>query len=201
MQAVKRVEGTGAPLDRTDVDTDAIIPAMCMKRVERTGFEDGLFFEWKKDPEFVLNQPEYQGASVLVAGPNFGCGSSREHAAWALQDGGFRAVISPSFGDIFRENSLKVGLLAITLQTATVDTLLRAVERLPSLLIHIDVEALTVSAPSAGIDSRFELDEFMRWRLLEGVDDIALTLTHDEALRGYDRSRDAWLPSISKARN
>jgi len=197
MDPVREVQGTAVPLDRSDVDTDAIIPAVWMKRVERTGFEDGLFLEWKKDRAFVLNQPQYSGASILLAGPNFGCGSSREHAPWALRDGGFKAVISPKFADIFRGNCLKIGLLPVVLPWETVQSLMRAVEAAPTTTITIDVAALTVTAPDAGVSARFEMDEFMRWRLLEGMDDISVTLTHADDLAAYEQTRYPWLPATA----
>jgi 3-isopropylmalate/(R)-2-methylmalate dehydratase small subunit len=196
MDAVRVVRGTAVPLDRADVDTDQIIPASWLKRIERTGFGEGLFSAWRADPGFVLNRPEHEGARILVAGPNFGSGSSREHAAWALQDYGFAAVISPRFADIFRSNSLKIGLLPVELPAETVDQLLRAIEADPSLEITVDLESRTVSAP--GIEANFEMDDFTRWRLLNGLDDIGLTLRHDEMIGTFERTRSPLLPAVTK---
>ncbi len=195
MKAVTRVIGRGVPLERRDVDTDQIIPSDWLKRIERTGYGAGLFQEWRKDPSFVLNDPRYAGASVLIAGPNFGCGSSREHAAWALEDWGFRAVISERFADIFRGNALKIGLLPVELPGETVAALTAAVRDDPSIQIEIDVERGTVAAP--GVGERFELDEFTRWRLLNGLDDIGLTLRHDADIAAYESHRPDWLPRVS----
>jgi 3-isopropylmalate/(R)-2-methylmalate dehydratase small subunit len=200
MDPVRVVRGTAVPLDRADVDTDQIIPASWLKRIERTGFGEGLFSAWRADPDFVLNRPEHEGARVLVAGPNFGSGSSREHAAWALQDYGFEAVISPRFADIFRSNSLKIGLLPVELPAETVDQLLRAVEADPALEITVDLESRTVAAPAAGVESGFEIDDFTRWRLLNGLDDIGLTLRHEGDITAFESSRPAWLPAASARR-
>src|SRR5437660_4855954 len=165
--------GTAAPLRRSNVDTDQIIPAEYLKRITRTGFEDGLFAAWRRnEPDFVLNQPQYAGASILVAGPDFGTGSSREHAVWSLLDYGFQAVISPRFGDIFRNNSTKAGLVPVVVDAEVGEQLLRAVEADPTLEITIDIERRTVSAPKVGIEAPFPLDDFTRYRLLEGLDDI-----------------------------
>jgi 3-isopropylmalate/(R)-2-methylmalate dehydratase small subunit len=197
MDAVRIVSGTAVPLERSDVDTDQIIPSDWLKRVERTGFGQGLFGEWRDDRDFVLNQPEYAGATILVAGPNFGTGSSREHAVWALMDYGFTAVISPRFGDIFRNNSTKSGLIPAQVDAATGAALLAAVKADPTLEITVDVERRIVSAPAAGIEAPFPLDDFTRHRLLEGLDDIGLTLRHTEEVAGYEQHRPAWLPSVS----
>ncbi len=194
MKAVTKVVGRGVPLERRDVDTDQIIPSDWLKRIERTGYGAGLFSEWRKDPSFVLNDPRYAGASVLIAGPNFGCGSSREHAAWALEDWGFRAVISERFADIFRTNALKIGLLPVELPGETVAALTAAVRDDPSVVIAIDVERGTVEAASVG--ERFELDEFTRWRLVNGLDDIGLTLRHDSDIAAYEARRPEWLPRV-----
>ncbi|MGH2720233.1 MAG: 3-isopropylmalate dehydratase small subunit, partial [Actinomycetota bacterium] len=164
MEAVRTVRGRAVPLDRSDVDTDQIIPAVWLKRVERTGFGAGLFSAWREDPAFVLNRPEYAGATILVAGPNFGSGSSREHAAWALEDYGFRAVVSSRFADIFRTNALKIGLVPAEVPGDVAEDLLRAVEADPSLEVVVDVEERRVSAPAAGIDAAFPLDDFTQWR-------------------------------------
>jgi 3-isopropylmalate/(R)-2-methylmalate dehydratase small subunit len=196
MQAVRQVIGTGVPLDRADVDTDQIIPAEWLKRVERTGFGEGLFSAWRKSSDFVLNQSRYEGASVLVAGPNFGCGSSREHAPWALEDYGFRAIIAPSFADIFRGNCLKIGVLPITLPSETVERLMRALEDDPSVEIVVDVERRRVEAPAAGIDEEFPLDDFTQYRLLNGLDDIGLTLQHGDLITAHESARDGYFPRL-----
>jgi 3-isopropylmalate/(R)-2-methylmalate dehydratase small subunit len=193
MEPVTRIEGTALPVDRADVDTDQIIPAVHLKRIERTGFGPFLFDEWRKDPAFVLNDPRYAGASIMLAGPNFGCGSSREHAPWAIEDAGFRAVVAPSFGDIFRNNSLKIGLLPVELPQESVRALMDAVLDDATTRIVVDVEARTVSAP--GVDETFPIDDFTRWRLMEGLDEIGLTLQHQDAIAAYEAARDAWLPT------
>jgi 3-isopropylmalate/(R)-2-methylmalate dehydratase small subunit len=194
MEPIRAVSGTAAPLDRSDVDTDQIIPSDWLKKVERTGFGAGLFGEWRDDRSFVLNQPEYAGATILVAGPNFGTGSSREHAVWALLDYGFRAVISPRFGDIFRNNSTKAGLVPVQVDEETGAALLRAVEADPALEITVDIDRRTVSAPAAGIEASFPLDDFTRYRLLEGLDDIGLTLRNVGDIDAFESRRAAWLP-------
>ena len=199
MEPVRQVTGRAVPLDRADVDTDQIIPASWLKRIERTGFGEGLFSAWRADPGFVLNQTEYGGARVLVAGPNFGSGSSREHAAWALQDYGFAAVISPRFADIFRGNSLKIGLLPIELPGETVERLMAAVTADPTVEITIDLETRTVSAPAAGVEGTFEIDDFTRYRLMNGLDDIGLTLQHDDQIAAYEARRPGYLPSVGSA--
>jgi 3-isopropylmalate/(R)-2-methylmalate dehydratase small subunit len=186
--------GTAVPLDRADVDTDQIIPAEYLKRIERTGFGPFLFDSWRKDPDFVLNRPEYQGASILIAGANFGSGSSREHAVWALEDHGFRAIIAPSFADIFSTNCTKVGLLPVRLPAETVRALMEAVRLDPTMRITVDLERRAVTAP--GVEAAFEIDDFTRWRLLEGVDDIGLTLRHAEAIDAYEAARPSWMPSV-----
>jgi 3-isopropylmalate/(R)-2-methylmalate dehydratase small subunit len=196
MEPVHHVIGTGVPLDRADVDTDQIIPAEWLKRVERTGFGEGLFSAWRKSSDFVLNQSRYDGASVLVAGPNFGCGSSREHAPWALEDYGFRAIIAPSFADIFRGNCLKIGLLPVTLPGGTVERLMRALDDDPSVEIVVDVERRRVEAPAAGIDEEFPLDDFTQFRLLNGLDDIGLTLQHVDQISEHESTRPGHLPSL-----
>ena len=193
MDPIGRIEGTALPLDRSDVDTDQIIPAEYLKRVERTGFGPFLFEAWRKDPDFILNDARYDGASILLAGPNFGCGSSREHAPWAIEDHGFKAVISPSFADIFRNNCLKIGLLPIELREESVRALMDASLDDPDTRIEIDLDSLTVRAP--GLDETFDMEQFTRWRLMEGLDDIGLTLRHTEAIDAFEASRAAWLPS------
>jgi 3-isopropylmalate/(R)-2-methylmalate dehydratase small subunit len=197
VQPVRVLAGRAVPLDRSDVDTDQIIPSDWLKRVERTGFGAGLFAEWRDDRSFVLNQPQYAGARILVAGPNFGTGSSREHAVWALTDYGFIAVVSPRFGDIFRNNATKAGLVPVQVEPDVGAALLRAVEEDPDLEITIDVERGTISAPAAGIDATFVLDSFTRYRLIEGLDDIGLTLRHQDEVTVYEAGRAAWLPTTS----
>lgn len=186
--------GTGLPLRRSNVDTDQIIPAVYLKRVTRTGFADGLFSAWREDPGFVLNDPARAGASILVAGPEFGTGSSREHAVWALRDWGFRAVVAPRFGDIFRGNALKEGLLPVELELKAVEYLWDLVERDPSARITIDLQARQVRAD--GETWEFPLDDFSRWRLMEGLDDIGLTLRHEELVDAYESRRPAFLPAV-----
>ena len=192
MEPIGMIEGTAVPLDRADVDTDQIIPAQYLKRTERTGFGPFLFDEWRKDPDFVLNDPRYEGASILITGPNFGSGSSREHAPWALEDHGFRAVIAPSFADIFRNNCLKIGLLPIELRLESVRALMDAVLDDPSTRIVIDLDSLTVRTP--GLDETFDMESFTRWRLMEGLDDIGLTLRHEDAIAAFEAGRPSWLP-------
>jgi len=194
MKPVVRVVGRALPLDRDNVDTDQIIPAHWLKRVERTGYKDGLFEAWRKDPRFPLNKPEYRGASILLAGANFGCGSSREHAAWALQESDFEAVIAPSFADIFRNNAIKVGLLPVELPADTVKRLVRDVEAEPSLLIVIDVAQRSVVAP--GVTAEFALDDHTQHRLLNGLDDIALTMRHEAEITAFESRRPEWLPRV-----
>ena len=193
MKAVRIVSGTGVPLKRSDVDTDQIIPAEWLKRVERTGFEKGLFSTWRDDRDFVLNQEQYQGASILVAGPAFGVGSSREHAVWAIQQGGFDAVIAPSFSDIFRNNCTKNGLVPVVVPEATVEAIWAAIEADPSTEITVDMERLVVEVPAAGISASFPMDGPTQHRFLEGLDDIGITLTHADAIDSYEASRPAWL--------
>jgi 3-isopropylmalate/(R)-2-methylmalate dehydratase small subunit len=183
------------PLRRSDVDTDQIIPSDWLKRIERTGFGAGLFSEWRQDPSFVLNDPAHAGATILLAGPNFGSGSSREHAVWALQDYGFRAVIGPKFADIFRGNSLGNGLLTVVLPAETVETLLAAVEADPTVEITVDLGAREVRG--AGVVAPFELDDFTRWRLMEGLDDVGLTLRHAEAISVFEAGRPSFLPTTA----
>jgi 3-isopropylmalate/(R)-2-methylmalate dehydratase small subunit len=197
MRPFRTHTGRALPLDRADVDTDQIIPAEYLKRVERTGFGPFLFDSWRKDPDFVLNRPEHEGATILVAGPNFGSGSSREHAVWALEDHGFRAVLAPSFADIFRNNCTKVGLLPVVLPAETVRTLLDAVSADPGLELTIDLESQRVSGD--GVDAAFEIDAFTRWRLLEGLDDIGLTLRHADEIAAFERTRPDWLPRVVEA--
>jgi 3-isopropylmalate/(R)-2-methylmalate dehydratase small subunit len=196
MEPVRVVSGVAMPLNREKVDSDQIIPAVWLKRVERTGFGEGLFSSWRDDPNFVLNRPEFQGASILIAGPNFGIGSSREHAVWALVDAGFKAVISPRFGDIFRNNSTKSGLVPVVVDPDVADLLLRAAADEPGLQITVDVERRIVSAPEIGIEVPFELDDFTQHRLLEGLDDIGLTLRHEDDISSYEAHRPSWKPRV-----
>ncbi len=195
MKPVQVVTGRAVPLDRSDVDTDQIIPSDWLKRVERTGFGAGLFSEWRDDRAFVLNDQRFAGATILVAGPNFGTGSSREHAVWALTDYGFEAVISPRFADIFRNNCTKQGLLPVQVEPELGRALLDAVAADPSLELTIDVARGTVEAPAAGLAGTFPLDEFTRERLLNGWDDIGLTLRHEADIERYEGHRAAWLPT------
>jgi 3-isopropylmalate/(R)-2-methylmalate dehydratase small subunit len=184
--------GTGVPLRRSNVDTDQIIPAVYLKRVTRSGFEDGLFAAWRNDPEFVLNQPQYKSGTVLVAGPEFGTGSSREHAVWALQNYGFKVVISSRFADIFRGNSLKGGLLTVILPQDVVEAIWLAVEADPSTQIKVDLESRTVSYKDVTV--AFELDDYTRWRLMEGLDDIGLTLKQTDSIDAFEAKRAAYKP-------
>ena len=193
MEPVTQHTGRAVPLRRSNVDTDQIIPAVYLKRVTRSGFEDGLFAAWRNDPDFVLNRKEHQGASVLVAGSDFGTGSSREHAVWALRDYGFRAVVSPRFADIFRGNAGKGGLVTAVVEQSHVDDLWEALEQDPSLEVTVDVVARTVSW--AGITVDFQLDDYTRWRLMEGLDDIDLTLKHDAEVAIFEAGRASWLPT------
>jgi 3-isopropylmalate/(R)-2-methylmalate dehydratase small subunit len=186
--------GTAVPLRRSNVDTDQIIPAEYLKRVTRTGFADGLFNAWRGDANFVLNQPAYGGATILVAGPEFGTGSSREHAVWALRDWGFRAVISPRFGDIFQGNALKDGLLPVELELPAVQRLWDAIEADPGLAVTVDLQSREVRAGQAIWP--FAIDEFSRWRLLEGLDDIGLTMRHEAAVDEFELTRKAWFPVV-----
>ena len=198
MDAVRIIKGTAAPLRRSDVDTDQIIPAEWLKRVERTGFGAGLFSSWREsDPQFPLNVQSYAGANILVAGNNFGTGSSREHAVWALEDYGFKAIISPRFADIFRNNCTKVGLVPVTVDAAFGAALLQAVQADPTLEITIDVERRTVEAPAAGLSGTFPLDDFTQYRLLEGLDDVGLTMKHGDAIASFESSRPDYLPSTA----
>ena len=185
-------DGTVMPLRRSDVDTDQIIPAVYLKRVTRTGFEDGLFRAWRDDPSFVLNNPAYTGATILVAGPNFGTGSSRQHAVWALRDWGFKVVIAARFGDIFRGNALKEGLLPVQLDLKAVEALWDMAESEPQKQITVDLGAREVRVDDAVWT--FPIDDFSRWRLLEGLDDIGLTLRHEETITSYEKTRPGFKP-------
>jgi 3-isopropylmalate/(R)-2-methylmalate dehydratase small subunit len=193
VKSVHVISGRGVPLRRSDVDTDQIIPAEWLKRVERTGFEKGLFSTWRDDRNFVLNDERYVGASILVAGPSFGVGSSREHAVWAIQQGGFDAVIAPSFSDIFRNNCAKNGLVPVVVPYATVEAIWTAIETDPATEITIDVERLSVEVPAAGITQSFPMEPQTQHRFLNGLDDVGITLTHADDITDYEKSRPAWL--------
>jgi 3-isopropylmalate/(R)-2-methylmalate dehydratase small subunit len=197
MEPVQIVHGTALPLDRSDVDTDQIIPSDWLKRVERTGFGKGLFSEWRDDPAFVLNHEHHENAAILVAGVNFGTGSSREHAVWAIQDYGFEAVVSPRFADIFRNNCTKNGLVPVQVDAEIGERLLRAVEADPDLVITIDVDKRTLSAPGAGIETSFPLDDSTRERFLQGLDDIGITMQHEHHIADFESRRPSWLPSTA----
>jgi len=197
MEPVEIVFGTALPLSRSDVDTDQIIPSDWLKRVERTGFDRGLFSEWRDDPSFVLNDDRFTQATILVAGPNFGTGSSREHAVWAIQQYGFKAVISPRFADIFRNNCTKNGLVPVEVPDKTGEDLLQAIENNPELILTIDVAERTLEVPDANISCSFSLEEAVQERFLKGLDDIGITMAHEEMIHEYQQNRSAWLPSIS----
>ena len=192
MKAVRIISGRGVPLKRSDVDTDQIIPAEWLKRVERTGFEKGLFSTWRDDRNFVLNDERYAGASILVAGKSFGVGSSREHAVWAIQQGGFDAVIAPSFSDIFRNNCGKNGLIVVELSEETVAKLWQIIETDPKTEITVDVERLTVEVPSCGISEKFAMNTDTQNRFLNGLDDIAISLKHEAAISQFEKTRPSW---------
>jgi 3-isopropylmalate/(R)-2-methylmalate dehydratase small subunit len=198
MEKVTVITGRGVPLVRSDVDTDQIIPSDWLKRVERTGFEKGLFSEWRDDRDFVLNQPQYAGASILVAGPNFGTGSSREHAVWAIQQAGFTAVVSPRFGDIFRNNAAKNGLVPVIVPADVAERLLRAIEDDPTLEVTVDVERRLLEAPAIGLSVEFPLDPSVQHRFLEGLDDVGLTLRHADEITTFEATRSEWLPSTAR---
>ena len=194
--------GRAVPLRRSNVDTDQIIPAVYLKRVSRDGFGDGLFAAWREDPSFVLNQPRYSGATILVADTDFGIGSSREHAVWALMDYGFRAVIAPRFGDIFRTNATKAGLLPVVLPEKTVALIQDAAEAEPPASVTVDLGGREVRVTGGGLAdplaAPFEIDDYTRWRLMEGLDDIGLTLRHEDAIAAFEGTRPAWLPAVSR---
>jgi 3-isopropylmalate/(R)-2-methylmalate dehydratase small subunit len=192
MDKITTVTGIAAPLKRSNVDTDQIIPAVYLKRVTKTGFEDALFSGWRQDPAFVLNQPEYQGAAVLVAGPDFGTGSSREHAVWALRDFGFRVVISPRFADIFKGNAGKQGLVTAIVTESEVERLWAAIEANPGVSATVDLVAQRVSL--GDVDVPFEIDAYTRWRLMEGLDDIGLTLRDETSITEFESRRSRWRP-------
>ncbi|MET8426135.1 3-isopropylmalate dehydratase small subunit [Nocardia sp. NPDC059091] len=198
MEAFKVHKGIGVPLRRSNVDTDQIIPAVYLKRVTRTGFEDGLFAAWRTDPNFILNTEPFNRGSVLVAGPDFGTGSSREHAVWALKDYGFRVVISSRFADIFRGNAGKDGLLTARMAQSDVELLWKLLEEQPGLELAVDLEARTVSAGTVVLP--FDIDDYTRWRLLEGLDDIGLTLRHSDEIDRFENARPTWKPATIPAR-
>jgi 3-isopropylmalate/(R)-2-methylmalate dehydratase small subunit len=193
MKAFRIVTGTAVPLKRSDVDTDQIIPADWLKRVERTGFEAGLFSTWRDDRSFVLNDEQYAGASILVAGPSFGVGSSREHAVWAIQQYGFDAVIAPSFSDIFRNNCTKNGLAPVVLSQVSVDQLWAFIDANPKVEITVDMERLTVEVPAEGFKESFPMDPPTQHRFLNGLDDIGITMTHADEINTFEKNRPAWL--------
>ncbi|MGO4535623.1 3-isopropylmalate dehydratase small subunit [Leifsonia sp. 2MCAF36] len=193
MDKFETVTGTAVPFRRSDVDTDQIIPAVFLKRVTKTGFDDALFHEWRKDPEFILNRPEYQGATVLVAGSDFGTGSSREHAVWALRDYGFRVVLSPRFADIFRGNAGKQGLLTGLISEEDAERLWQAIEAQPGISATVDLVAKTATVGEVQVS--FDIDDYTRWRLLEGLDDIALTLRDEALISEYESGRASWRPT------
>ena len=199
MDPVRVINGTAVPLQRSDVDTDQIIPSDWLKRVERTGFGAGLFSEWRENSDFVLNQERYWGAKILVAGSNFGTGSSREHAVWALQDYGFAAVLSPRFADIFRNNSGKMGLVVAAVPEDAVHRLWEAIEEDPALEVVVDVERKRVAAPAIGLDVPFDLDDFTQHRLLNGLDDIGLTMRQGDSITSYEARRPNWMPAVRDA--
>jgi len=193
MKAVDVITGTGVPLKRSDVDTDQIIPADWLKRVERTGFDKGLFATWRDDRDFVLNDERYAQANILVAGPAFGVGSSREHAVWALQQYGFEAVIAPSFSDIFRNNCTKNGLVPVVVPESTVEAIWAAIEADADTQIVVDMQRLVVEVPAAGIEESFPIDAQTQHRFLNGLDDVGITMTHANEIADYESKRPAWL--------
>lgn len=199
MDKVDIVTGIGVPLRRSNVDTDQIIPAQFLKRVTKTGYDDGLFYQWRQDPDFVLNQEPYRAGRVLVAGPDFGTGSSREHAVWALRDYGFGAVVSSKFGDIFRSNSGKQGLVTAVVPDSIVEAIWRELEEHPGEEVSVDLGAREVRC--GGVISPFEIDDYTRWRLMEGLDDIALTLQHDDQIHAFESTRESWRPRTLPARS
>ncbi|PSL39807.1 3-isopropylmalate/(R)-2-methylmalate dehydratase small subunit [Labedella gwakjiensis] len=199
MQKFETVTAVAMPLKRSNVDTDQIIPAVYLKRVTKTGFEDALFAGWRQDPEFVLNQPQYAGAEVLVAGPDFGTGSSREHAVWALRDYGFRVVVSARFADIFRGNSGKQGLLAAEVAEADVERIWAIMDAQPGLRLTVDLVERTIVAGDETFS--FQVDDYTRWRLIEGLDDIGLTLRNEEAITRFEQTRAGWRPTTIPARS
>jgi len=197
MPGVTQIAGRAVAVERRDIDTDQIIPASWLKRVSRTGFAPGLFGAWRQDPGFALNQPGADEAQILVAGANFGCGSSREHAVWALQDFGFRAVVAPSFADIFRGNAVSSGLVPVQADEAAVSEIFAALAADPAAEVVVDLAERTVAMPGAGLRAPFTLPDYDRWRLMEGLDDIGVTLRHEAAITAYEAVRPGWLPSLA----
>ena len=195
MQKFTTLTGLAVPLKRSNVDTDQIIPAVFLKRVTKTGFDDALFYHWRQDPDFVLNQPQYAGAEILVAGPDFGTGSSREHAVWALRDYGFKVVISPKFADIFRGNSGKQGLLAAEVDETDVERIWAALDAEPGAMMTVSLEDRTVTVGDLTVS--FHIDDYTRWRLLEGLDDISLTLQNEAAITEFEATRPSWMPTTT----
>lgn len=195
MDKFTTITGVGVPLKRSNVDTDQIIPAVFLKRVTKTGFDDALFYHWRQDPDFVLNQPQYEGAEVLVAGSDFGTGSSREHAVWALRDYGFKAVLSPKFADIFRGNSGKQGLLAAQVEEADIERIWQVLDATPGAKVTVNLEDRTVTAGDLTVP--FQIDDYTRWRLLEGLDDISLTLQNEQAITDFEATRPSWMPTTT----
>ena len=198
MEKVSTITGVAVPFRRSNVDTDQIIPAVFLKRVTKTGYDDALFSAWRQDPEFILNKPEYAHPRILIAGSDFGTGSSREHAVWALRDYGFAAVISPKFADIFRGNAGKQGLLVGVVDEPTVERLWAELEASPGMEATVDLEARTVTVGNITVD--FEIDDYTRWRLLEGLDDIGLTLRDEQAITDFESRRESWRPTTLPAR-
>lgn len=199
MEKFTTLQGIAVPLKRSNVDTDQIIPAVFLKRVTKTGFDDALFYHWRQDPDFVLNQPQYAGAEILVAGSDFGTGSSREHAVWALRDYGFKVVLSPKFADIFRGNAGKQGLLAAQLDEADIERIWRAIEEQPGVRLTVSLEDRTVSV--GDVRCSFHVDDYTRWRLMEGLDDISLTLQNEAAITEFEARRPSWMPTTIPARS
>jgi 3-isopropylmalate/(R)-2-methylmalate dehydratase small subunit len=199
MKQVEQVTGNAIPLNRADVDTDQIIPKQFLKRIERSGFGEFAFFDWKKDPGFVTNDERFKGAPILLAQQNFGCGSSREHAVWAIEDMGVAAIIAPSFGDIFRTNCSKVGLVTVQLPQEDIDFLMSRAEELPGGQIVVDVAQQTVRVPGTGWQRSFEVDPFVKYRLLNGLDDVGLTLQHMDAITAFEATRDELKPNTEAA--
>jgi 3-isopropylmalate/(R)-2-methylmalate dehydratase small subunit len=193
MDKISVLTGTAVPLQRANVDTDQIIPAVFLKRVTKTGYDDALFYAWRQDPDFVLNQPEYAHGGILIAGPDFGTGSSREHAVWALRDFGFTAVLSPKFGDIFRGNSGKQGLLTGTISEQDVETIWSIIDAAPGIQISVDLNSRTATIGETTVP--FEIDDYTRWRLLEGLDDIGLTLRDEARITDFESRRESWRPT------
>ncbi|MDQ4138499.1 MAG: 3-isopropylmalate dehydratase small subunit [Actinomycetota bacterium] len=198
MEKVSTIVGVGVPLKRSNIDTDQIIPAQFLKRVTKTGFDDALFYAWRQDPEFILNTPPYDSGRVLVTGPDFGTGSSREHAVWALRDFGFQAVLSPRFGDIFRGNSGKQGLLAAVVEEADIERIWQLLEATPGIEIQVDLPSQTVTVGALSVG--FEIDPYTKWRLMEGLDDIALTLRDEAEITRFESRRESWRPTTLPAR-